>query len=89
VFSTRPLPYKSHSENTAEAMRVELEDPDNKLGANGRVYRGTDNDDDDCDDEHNGEDEADIDEVANKLIPSRLSLAKRVRESILSYTSSI
>lgn len=63
-------------------MRVELENSDNKLEANSQVYNGTENDDDDRDNESDSEDEADIDEVATNLVPSRLSLGKRVRESI-------
>jgi hypothetical protein len=81
-FSTRPLPCKSHSEHTAEAMCVELENPDDE--ANSQVNKRSDDANDDCDDEHDDEheDEADTDEVVSKLIPSRVSLAKRASESI-------
>ena len=63
-------------------MHVELENSDNKLKANSQVYKGTENDDDDRDNEYDSEDEADIDEVAINLIPSRLLLGKRVCELI-------
>ena len=63
-------------------MRVELENPDNKLEANSQVYKGTENNDDECDNKYDSEDEADIDEVASNLIPSCPSLGKRVHESI-------
>jgi hypothetical protein len=62
-FSTRPLPCESHSEHTAEAMRVELENPDDK--ANSQVNKRSDNTNDNCDDEH--KDEANTDEVVSKL----------------------
>jgi hypothetical protein len=55
VFSIHPLPYKSHSENTPEAMRVDLENPDDE--ANNPIYRSGDNDNDGCDDEYDDEDE--------------------------------
>ena len=63
-------------------MHVKLENPDNKLEANSQVYKGTENDDDNCDNEYSSEDEANIDEVASNLVPSHLLLGKRVRESI-------
>ena len=63
-------------------MHVELENSDNKLEANSQVYKGTENNDDDCNNEYNSEDEANIDEVTSNLIPSCLLLGKRVRESI-------
>ena len=63
-------------------MCVELENSDNKLEANSQIYKGTENNDDDRNNEYNSEDEADVDEVATNLIPSHLSLGKRVRESI-------
>jgi hypothetical protein len=82
VFSIRSLPYNSYSENTEQVMRVELENPDNKLKANSQVYKGTENDDDDRYNEYDSEDEANINEVTSNLVPSRLSLGKRVCESI-------
>ena len=63
-------------------MSIELENSDNKLKANSQVYKGTENDDDDHDNEYNSKDEADVDEVATNLVPSHLSLGKRVCESI-------
>ena len=82
VFSIRPLLYKSYSENTEQVMHIKLENSDNKLKANSQIYKGTENDDDDYDNEYNSEDEADIDEVATNLVSSCLSLGKRVCESI-------
>jgi hypothetical protein len=81
-FSTHPLPCKSHSEHIAEAMHVELENPDDE--ANSQVNKRSNDTNDDCDDEHDNEheDEANTDEVVSKLIPSYVSLAKRASESI-------
>jgi hypothetical protein len=82
VFSTPPLSYKSHSENTPETMRVESEKPDGV--ANSQVISSYNNDDD-HDDEYNdeNEDEANVnEEVICKLVPSRVSLGKRAGESI-------
>jgi hypothetical protein len=83
VFSMCPFSYKSHSENTPEAMRVELEDE-----ANSQINKSSLNDNDDRDDEYKDEDEdeANADEVVSKLVPSRVSSAKRSRESILHST---
>jgi hypothetical protein len=83
VFSMCPFPYKSHSENTPEAMRVELENPDDE--ANSQVNKSSLDDNGDRDDEYEDEDEdeANAAEVVSKLVPSRVSLAKRSRESIL------
>lgn len=81
MFYTRPLPYKSHSEITPEAMRDELGTPDD--GTISRVNRSSGDDNGDDDDEHSDcDDEAYTGEVTSKLVPSRVSLAKRSRESI-------
>ncbi len=60
-------------------MCVELENPNNE--AISQVSKTIDNDD--SDDKHNkDEDEANMDEVISKLIPSRVTLAKRTCKSI-------
>lgn len=77
AFSTRPLPYRSHSKNILEATR-ELENSSDK--AMGQVNENHNND---CDDEDDGEgvDETNT-EAINKRVFSIVSLAKRTRESI-------
>jgi hypothetical protein len=82
VFSARLSSYKSHSENTPEAMRAELVNIDNET--NSQVNKSRDDCDNDYDDEYDDEDEdeANTDEVVSKLAPSRVSLAKRTRKSI-------
>ena len=96
VFSTHPLPYGSHFENTTEAMRNNPDDEANSQinqssasandEANSQTNQSSDNANDGRDDEYNDEDrdkdEANTDEVVSKLVPSRVSLAKRTRESI-------
>ena len=60
-------------------MCVELENPNNE--AISQVSKTIDNDD--SDDKHNkDEDEANMDEVISKLVPSCVTLAKRTHESI-------
>ena len=72
VFSTCPLPYKSHSRNTSEVSHVKVESPDGEANAqtNTTSYDDYDKDDD--------EDEANTDEVTYKLAPSCVSLAEEL-----------
>lgn len=78
VFSTRPLPYRSHSEDTVEATR-ELGNSNDK--AMGQV---NENDDNDCNYEDESEDDGEVntEEVVNKLASSVVKMATRTRESI-------
>jgi hypothetical protein len=78
VCSLHALYYQSYSENTPEAIRVELEIHDDE--ANSRVNkRRLDAEDDE------GDVEANTNEVVSNLLPSRVSLAKKRRESILHF----
>jgi hypothetical protein len=63
-------------------MRVSGEDPDDE--ASNQVNKSTGKNDDYDDDEYNNEGEVEVntDEVVCKLVPPRVSLAKRIRESI-------
>ncbi len=60
-------------------MRIELENPDNE--AISQASKTVDNDN--SNDKHNEDkDEANMDEVVSKLVPSRVTLAKRTHKSI-------
>jgi len=74
------LPCKPHFENTLEAARVEGENPDD--GAPSQVNQNSNVDNDDGNNELDDGDEDDMGEVVSKLVPSRISLAKRSRELI-------
>ena len=76
VFSTCPLPCRSHSRNTPEVLCVEVESPDGEANAqtNTTSYNDYDRDDD--------KDEANTDEVTCKLAPSCVSLGRRTHELI-------
>jgi len=81
VFSTHPLPYKPHSENIPEAMRVEHENPDDE--ANCQANKSSNNDNDDFDDDNDEYEDGANTEAVSKLLPSRVSLATRASKSFI------